>query len=115
MEEVFKSFGNPLPINDDAGDNEQRRIDILTDLNRFTHYAVHETFVMIRTPLARCLMERREVKGAPMVGFVYKAHTQSQSYAFWMNAASVTNIGQMLRDNAGKRISWDDMMKEYRG
>lgn len=110
---IMRRMNRPKDISgDDDGGNEMLRVDTLADLQEFTHFAVEGNHVLIRTNKGRCLVEKREVHGAPMVGFVYQEHNKSESIAFWYNANSVEFLGPLLRNNPGKRVSMQRLIQE---
>jgi hypothetical protein len=102
---IIEDMGNVTEINGGEGSDEQRRIEILADINELTHYAVQGNFVLVRTNRGRCLIEKRD----KLVGFMFKAHNQIGCVSFWYNASSVTHLGDLLRANAKKRVSMQQL------
>lgn len=110
---IMRRMGDPVDISSDNGMNEMRREEILLDLTaQMTHFAVQDTFVLIRTNNGRCLMEKRTVHDSPMVGFMYQTHNSGESVSFWYNASSVQNIGAHLRGHMDKRVSMERLTQE---
>ncbi len=112
IQKLIQQFGTPRDISGDGVDDETQREEILASLKSVTHYAVFENFVLIRTVKGRCLLEKRNVEGAPMVGFMYKEHNKKESVAFWYNASSVKDLGEALRTVPGKRVEMERMLTE---
>ena len=110
---VMKTMGTPVDIsNDEEANNETERMEILSDLNKLTHYAVQGNHVLIRTNKGRCLVEKRDIDGGFLVGFMYQEHNKPRTVCFWYNPNSVANIGDLLRENAGKRVSMQSLTQQ---
>jgi hypothetical protein len=80
---------------DETGMTARERI--LADLYHAERVAVHGDTVLVKTPNGACMIERETVEGCELVTFDYVEDARWTHTAFWMNASSVTGLGDHLR------------------
>jgi hypothetical protein len=53
--------------------------------------------VLVRTANGAAMIERRDEQGSPLVVIDYVRHDRWERTNFWMNASSVSDLGERLR------------------
>jgi hypothetical protein len=85
------------------------REEILSEVYRFTEYAISDRAVIFRTPHGRAIAEARDNGGCPIVDFDYVPDDRVIRLRFWMNASSVADLGERLRAQPEKRRTFDEL------
>lgn len=85
-----------IPIDANSEDHPARE-EILGAVWQATAVGVAGGRVIVKTPLGACIMERAEIQGCPVVMFDHVCDDRWTRTRFWMNASSVKELGERLR------------------
>jgi hypothetical protein len=103
---TFVWYSRPVPV---GRDDDAERERILRSVAAAEAYAVKEKVVIVRGPAGRTLMEVQTAGGSPIVLFTHADRDATRVRHFWMNATSVTFLGDHLRSHPELRVEFDSI------
>lgn len=92
---------------------EEERDLILSVAHEFRAYAVDGKTVVMATRWGRVVAEAVDHQGAPLVWFDWYPQDRAERVRFWVNAATVRDLGESLRRRPEARVRFDQLMTRW--